>query len=112
VGIPGGELSTACSLNVKNVQGRIYPKNGQESVRIPGFRPDSADSGWNQWRNEKYWVRRGCVGFKVGVSRIYAERVLLAPKCIESGGVASTYLHRGFVYDILTMDCPRIGWCS
>jgi hypothetical protein len=54
-----------CSLNVKNVQGRIYSKNGQESCLfhrnswIPGgfcgFRADSADSGQNQWRNEKYW---------------------------------------------------------
>jgi hypothetical protein len=34
-------------------------------------------------------VRRGCVGFKVGISRIYAEWVLLAPKCMESGVVAN-----------------------
>ena len=23
---------------------------------IPGFRPESAESGQNQWRNGKYWV--------------------------------------------------------
>jgi len=37
-----------------------------------------------------FGVRWGCIGFKVGGPRTYAEWVLLAPKCMESGVVVST----------------------
>ena len=31
-----------------------------ESSRIPGFQPESAESGQNQWRNGKYWHGASC----------------------------------------------------
>jgi hypothetical protein len=57
-----------CSLNVKNVQGRIYPKNGQESClfwrnsRIPdGFQTESVGiPGF--CRNS--WIPGGFRGFR------------------------------------------------